>query len=88
MPRNVVAEPGRRLGEAEQPLSQASSPTLMVRSPRSSNNPPWWPTNHRNIPDHRAPRFHPEFWALTNNSVGEAVVVGLVFAGSQLLAVS
>ena len=56
-------------------------------SQRPTNNPSWWPTDHRRIPDHRPARVHPEWHELTGNSPIVDIVVMVLFGGCHLIAV-
>jgi hypothetical protein len=54
---------------------------------RATNNPSWWPADHRRIPGYRPAHRHPEWNELTNNTIIQPVVVLVMFGGCHLLAV-
>jgi hypothetical protein len=53
----------------------------------TSDNPEWWPTQHRRVPDYRRARFHPQWNSLTD-SMREAFMIDMMFRGCYLLSVS
>jgi hypothetical protein len=57
------------------------------RVSNATNNPSWWPADHRRIPNYRPPRRHPQWQELTS-SIGEATTITLMFVGCQLLQVA
>lgn len=52
-----------------------------------ANNPSWWPTSHRRIPDYRQARYHPEWHELTDNSVIMPIVILVLFGGCHIISV-
>ena len=55
--------------------------------PRVTDNPSWWPTDHRRIPDYRPIRYHPE-WTQLADSVRQNFMITVMFGGCHVLAVS
>lgn len=52
--------------------------------PLTTNNPEWWPTQHRRIPDYRRARYNPQWYSLTDSS-REAFMINMMFRGCYLL---
>ena len=49
-----------------------------------ANNPEWWPTQHRRIPNYRQARYHSQWNSLTD-SAREAFMIDMMFRGCYLL---
>ena len=49
-----------------------------------SNNPDWWPTQHRRIPNYRQAHYNPRWSSLTDSS-REAFMINMMFRGCYLL---
>lgn len=62
--------------------------SLATEFSRRVDNPSWWPTNHRRLPDYRAPRYNPEWRELTGNSTTMDLILVVFFGGCQIMAVS
>ena len=60
--------------------------TLTIQ--RFDENPPWWPTDHRRMPDYRQVQYHPEWRELSGNSLIADAIIILLFRGCELLVVS
>lgn len=83
------------VGEAATPHLARTGALLDPLSPPNStdddgtreNNPSWWPTDHRRIPNYRSPRYHPE-WDRLTSSTREYIMVTLMFRGCEVLRVS
>jgi hypothetical protein len=73
------ADTGSLPSDSDPNDSQAENPT--------ASNPSWWPTDHRRIPDYHPARYHPEYYALANNSAREHFMVVMMFRGCHLLTV-
>ena len=56
-------------------------------SETSTENPTWWPTDHRRIPDYRPARYHPQ-WNRLTSSTREAFMIVMMFRGCNVLRVS
>lgn len=52
----------------------------------TTDNPVWWPTQHRRIPNYRQARYHPQWNTLTDSS-REAFMIDMMFRGCYLLSV-
>ena len=50
----------------------------------TENNPGWWPTQHRRIPNFRRARYHTQWNSLTD-STREAFMINMMFRGCYLL---
>ena len=68
---------------------QSSMPNPDSRNTgRPATNPPWWPTDHRRIPDYRQVQYHPEWHELSDNSLVADIFIYVLFKGCSLIAVS
>lgn len=52
-----------------------------------NKNPPWWPIDHRRIPNYRSARYHPEWNELTDNSAIMPLIILVLFGGCHLISV-
>lgn len=67
--------------------SSASNPDT-PSAQKAANNPPWWPTDHRRIPDYRQVQYHPEWHELSGGSFVVDMFILVLFKGCGLLSVS
>ena len=66
-------------------LSPLSAPDVDRQS--NAANPPWWPGDHRRMPDYRRANYHPEWQRLTSGRL-EAFMIYMMFRGCEILRVS
>lgn len=52
-----------------------------------TNNPAWWPTDHRRVSDYRPARYHPEWNELTDDSTIMPIIILVLFGGCHLISV-
>ena len=67
-------------------IPSASDPNVGHAENSTTNNPSWWPTDHRRIPDYRPVHYHPEYYTLAS-SAREHFMVVMMFQGCHLLSV-
>lgn len=77
-----IAASAVETGELPSPLHE-DTPSIQ----ESTQNPTWWPTDHRHVPDYRQVRYHPEWRALSGGSRAADVFIFVLFKGCGFLAV-
>ncbi|KIW24670.1 uncharacterized protein PV07_10372 [Cladophialophora immunda] len=87
----ILARTARLVGETSFIEPSHASPSVTSGSPSDhtrANNPAWWPTDHRRIPNYRQVRYHPEWHELSGNSLVADVFILVLFKGCGYLAMA
>jgi hypothetical protein len=82
----VGAEPVDQ-GHSLRNVTNVYPPDPHSQQKRAEDNPRWWPTLHRRIPNYRRATVHPR-WSSLTDSLKEDFMINMMFLGCYLLNVS